>query len=133
MLFTTATLARTLGQDALAADRFRAIVVDYARQARAPGALDALSEMGHGDSVSPLQAGIVRQNGLDHAAAVDQFDQVDAQSPDWGPAQLDRVEALLKLGDENDACRRSKPSRRADRLRRERLATPRPASGKGWR
>src|SRR5262249_9801814 len=31
------------------------------------------------------------------------FDQVDPSSTDWGRAQLNRVEALLKLNDEDDA------------------------------
>jgi soluble lytic murein transglycosylase len=103
MLFTTATLARTLGQDAQAADRFRAVVVDYADQARAPGALDALIDMDRAAGCSPLQAGVVRLSGRDYRAAVAQFDLVDASSPDWGAAQLGRGEALLKLGNDNDA------------------------------
>jgi len=39
-------LARALDQESVAMDRFRAVVVDYADQARAPGALDALVDMG---------------------------------------------------------------------------------------
>jgi soluble lytic murein transglycosylase len=100
MLFTTATMARALGQSGLAADRFRAIVVDYADQARAPGALDALVEMGLGGTVSPLQAGIARFNAHDYSAAIAQFDQVEPMSDDWGSAQVNRAEALLKLGNE---------------------------------
>jgi len=103
MLFTTATLTQALGQDAQAADRFRAVVVDYADQARAPGALDALMDMGRDGSVSPLQAGLVRLNGHDYRTAVSQFDQVEPGSPDWGAAQLNRVEALLKLGSDDQA------------------------------
>jgi soluble lytic murein transglycosylase len=103
MLFSTATLARAVGQTALAADRFRAVVVDYADQARAPGALDALSDMGLDATVSPLQAGTVRLNAHDYTAAIAQFDQVDPAGPDWGPAQLSRAEALLKVGNEESA------------------------------
>jgi soluble lytic murein transglycosylase len=103
MLFTTASLARTLGQDALAADRFRAVVVDYPGQARAPGALDALDDMGRGASISPLQAGQVRLNAADWAAAIAQFDQVPFENPDWGKAQLKRAEALIKLGQDDEA------------------------------
>ena len=105
MLFTTAAIARALGQDALAIDRFRAVVVDYADQARAPGALDALIDMDLGATVSPLQAGMVRLNDRDYRKAVSLFDQVDSASADWGPAQLSRAEALLKLGDEERARR----------------------------
>jgi soluble lytic murein transglycosylase len=103
MLFTTATLARALGQDALAVERFRAVVVDYADQARAPGALDALIEMDRGATVSPLQAGVVRLNGRDYGTAATLLDQVDQANPDWGPAQLNRAEALLKLGSDDTA------------------------------
>ena len=103
MLFTTATIARALGQTSLAADRFRAVVVDYADQARGPGALDALIDMGQADTVSPLQAGVVRLNARDYSAAIVQFDQVDSSSPDWGAAQLHVAEAELKLDDEADA------------------------------
>src|SRR5207237_4249392 len=63
MLFTTATLAHALGQDTLAADRFRAVVVDYADQARAPGALDALLDLDRGGTVRPLQGGVVGLGG----------------------------------------------------------------------
>jgi soluble lytic murein transglycosylase len=104
MLYTTATLGRSLGQDALAADRFRAVVVDYSDQARAPGALDALEDMGRDGSVSPLQAGLVRLHAADWSAAIEQFDQVDFENPDWGTAQLNRVEALLKLGKDDEAA-----------------------------
>ena len=103
MLFTTATLAHALGQDALAADRFRAVVVDYADQARAPGALDALVDLGRGGTISPLQAGLVRLNGREYRTAVSLFDQVELGSSDWGAAQLKRVEALLKLGNDDQA------------------------------
>jgi len=103
MLFNTATIARALGQDGLAAERFRAVVVDYADQSRGPGALDALVEMGRGATVSPLQAGTVHLNALDYTPAVGEFDQVDASGPDWGAAQLGRAEALLRLGNENEA------------------------------
>ena len=103
MLFTTATIARALGQTSLAADRFRAIVVDHADQARGPGALDALSDMGLADTVTPLQAGVVRLNARDYSAAIAQFDLVDPSSPDWGAAQLHRADAELKLDDEVDA------------------------------
>jgi soluble lytic murein transglycosylase len=104
MLFTTATMARALGQTKLAAERYRAVVVDYADQARAPGALDALVDMGFDAIVSPLQAGEVRLKAQDYSAAVAQFDQVDGSSADWGPAQLERAEAQLKLG-KTDAAR----------------------------
>jgi soluble lytic murein transglycosylase len=103
MLFTTATIAHALGQDALAKERFRAVVVDYADQARAPGALDSLSEMGAGATVSPYQAGLARFAGKEYRTAIFQFDQVDPSSADWGPAQLTRVEALLKLGSDSAA------------------------------
>ena len=103
MLFSTATIARALGQTKLATDRYRAVVVDYADQARAPGALDALTDMGFGGSVSPSQAGLALLKAFDYAAAVAQFDQVDPANADWGPAQLNRAEALLKLGDPDSA------------------------------
>jgi soluble lytic murein transglycosylase len=103
MLFTTASVARSLGQADLAAERFRAVLVDYADQARGPGALDALIDLGRGGTVSPLQAGVVRLNAHDYRAAIDQFDQVDPGSPDWGTAQLDRVEAELKLSNDDAA------------------------------
>src|SRR5258708_14681042 len=103
MLFTTATLAHALGQDALAADRFRAVVVDYADQARAPGALDALADLDRAGTVSPLQAGLARLNGREYRTAVSLFDQVEPGSPDWGAAQLSRVEALLKLSNDDQA------------------------------
>lgn len=104
MLFTTASLARTLGQDDLAAERFRSVVVDYPDQARAPGALDALDDMDGAASISFYQAGLVRLNGKQYARAVGLFDQVDEGSDDWGLAQLSRAEALLKL-DDADAAR----------------------------
>src|SRR5712691_9753329 len=103
MLFTTATIARALGQDALAAERFRAVVLDYADQARATGALDALIEMERGSTVSPLQAGLARLNGREYRGAIALFDQVEPGSPDWGVAQLNRAEALLKLGNDDEA------------------------------
>ncbi|MBV9578472.1 MAG: transglycosylase SLT domain-containing protein, partial [Chloroflexi bacterium] len=103
MLFTTATIARAMGQTSLAGDRFRQIVLEYPKEARGPGALDALVEMGLDDSISPLEAGTVRLDAKQYSAAVVQFDQVDASSPDWGAAQVSRAEALLKLGDEYDA------------------------------
>ena len=103
MLFTTATIAHALGQDALATDRFRAVVVDYADQARAPGALDALIDMDRGATVSQLQSGTVRFNDRDYRLAATLLDQVDATSPDWGQAQLERAEALLKLGSDERA------------------------------
>ncbi len=101
MLFTTATIAHALGQDVLATDRFRAVVVDYADQARAPGALDALADLDRQGTVSPLQAGLVRLNGREYRTAVALFDQVEPGSPDWGAAQLSSVEALLKLGSDD--------------------------------
>jgi soluble lytic murein transglycosylase len=103
MLFTTATLAHALGQDALATDRFRAVIMDYADQARAPGALDALVDLDRGGTVSTLQAGLVRLNGREYRTAAALFDQVEPSSPDWGAAQLSRVEALLKLGSDDQA------------------------------
>jgi soluble lytic murein transglycosylase len=103
MLFTTATVARALGQTSLAADRYRAVVVDYADQARGPDALDALADMGLGGTVSPLQAGLVRFNARDYSAAIDQFDLLDATNPDWASAQLSRAEAELKLSNEDAA------------------------------
>jgi soluble lytic murein transglycosylase len=59
--------------------------------------------MGRADSISPLQAGKVRLNAREYSAAVAQFDQVDPASADWGAAQLNRAEALLKLNHETDA------------------------------
>lgn len=103
MLYTTGIVARSLGQTDLAAERFRAVVVEYADQARGPYALDALNDLGRGSTVSPLQAGIVRFDAHDYAAAVTQFDLVDPSSADWGRAQLSRADALLKLNDEDDA------------------------------
>jgi soluble lytic murein transglycosylase len=103
MLFSTATLAHALGQDVLAANRIRAIVVDYADQARAPGALDALVDLDRDGTVSPLQAGLVRLNGREYRNAVALFDQVEPSSPEWGAAQLSSVEALLKLGNDDQA------------------------------
>jgi soluble lytic murein transglycosylase len=103
MLFTTATIARAIGQTSLAADRFRAIVVDYADQARGPGALDALIEMGRAETVSPLEAGKVRFDGKQYMTAIAELELVDPTSPDWGAAQLQRAEAELKLDDEADA------------------------------
>ncbi len=85
----------------LATDRFRAVVVDYADQARAPGALDALADLDRQGTVSPLQAGLVRLNGREYRNAVALFDQVEPGSPDWGAAQLSSVEALLKLGSDD--------------------------------
>jgi soluble lytic murein transglycosylase len=78
-------------------------VVDYTDQARAPGALDALEDMGLVGTVSPLQAGLARFKAADYREAISQFDQVDPSSADSGKAQLARVEALLKLGNENEA------------------------------
>ena len=101
MLFTTATIARSLGRPEV--DRFRAVVVDYPEAARAPGALDALTEMGLGGTVSPLQAGTVRLNGKEYESAVALFDQVPAGSPDAGPAGTGAATALVKLGREDDA------------------------------
>ena len=103
MLFSTATVARALGQTDLAADRYRSVVVDYADQARGPDAVDALVDMGRAGTISPLQAGVVRLNAKDYRGAIAQFDEVDSPSADWGPAQLNRAEALLKLGDEDSA------------------------------
>jgi soluble lytic murein transglycosylase len=100
MLFTTATLERALGQIDAAVDGFRSVVVDYPEQARAPNALDALTDMGRGDAVSLYQAGMARLNGKDYLAAAGLFKQIDQSNPDWGFAQLSRAEALLKLGRE---------------------------------
>jgi soluble lytic murein transglycosylase len=105
MLFTTATIARALGQLDVATDRYRAVVVDYADQARAPGALDALKDMDRGATVSPLQAGVVRFNDHAYRAAESILGQVDPGDADWGAAQLKRAEALLKLGDDAGARR----------------------------
>jgi soluble lytic murein transglycosylase len=105
MLFTTAALARALGQDELALERFRAVVLEYADQARAPGALDALIEMEHGGTLSPLQAGAVRLNARDYAGAIALLEQVDPASPDAGQAGLSRAEALSRLGRDDQARR----------------------------
>jgi soluble lytic murein transglycosylase len=103
MLFTSATIAHALGQDALAADRFRAVVVDYPETARAPGALDALADLGWQATVSPYQAGLVRFNARDDSHAAGLFEQVDPASPDAGPAHLKHAAALLRLGQTADA------------------------------
>jgi soluble lytic murein transglycosylase len=103
MLFTTATIARALGQDALAVERFRAVVLDFADQARAQAALDALIDMERGGTVSPFQAGMARLNGREYRVAIALFDQVDPSSPDWGLAQLNGAEARLKLGNDDEA------------------------------
>ena len=101
MLYTTATLARALGNTSLAAERFRAVVVDYGDQARGPAALDALIDMGRGDSISPLQAGLVRLRAREllgrHRVSSTRW---TSTNPDWVTAQLNRAEALLKLNDE---------------------------------
>ncbi len=100
MLFTTATVARAIGQTSLAAERFRAIVLQYPDQPRGPYALDALIDMGRAYTVSPLEAGVVRLDAKNYSGAITQFDLIDQSSPDWGAAQLHRAEAALKLGDE---------------------------------
>jgi soluble lytic murein transglycosylase len=101
MLFTTATISHAMGVDDV--DRFRAIVVELAETARAPGALDALVEMGQGGVVSPYQAGTVRLNARDYSAALDLFNQVPAGTEDAGAAGLGSAAALIKLGREDDA------------------------------
>ncbi|MBV9544533.1 MAG: transglycosylase SLT domain-containing protein [Chloroflexi bacterium] len=106
MLFTTATLMRALGQTNDAVDRFRSVVVDYPDQARAPGALDALIDMGRGDVLSLYQAGVVRLDAKQYSSAAGLFDQVDPANADWAAAQRSRAEALLKLGHE-DAARQA--------------------------
>ena len=103
MLYTTGAVARSLGQTSLAIDHFRSVVVDYPEQARGPDALDALIDMGSDASVSPYQAGQVRLDAKDYTVAIRQFEQVAPGSDDWGPAQLGRAEALLKLGRDDDA------------------------------
>jgi peptidoglycan lytic transglycosylase len=101
MLFTTAIISHALGVDDV--DRFRAIVVELSETARAPGALDALVEMGRGGVVSPYQAGTVRLNARDYSAALDLFNQVPAATEDAGLAGLGSAAALIKLGREDDA------------------------------
>jgi soluble lytic murein transglycosylase len=98
MLFTTASIAHALGQDALAVERFRAVVVDYAQTARAPDALDALARLGLQAVVSPYQAGLVRFFARDDSAALTAFEQVDAAGPDAGPAHLKHAAVLARLG-----------------------------------
>ena len=98
MLFTTASVAHALGQDALATDRFYSVVVDYPDSARAPGALDTLSRMGLAGVVSPYQAGLVHVAAHQDATAASDFEQVDASSRDAGPAHLKHAAALLRLG-----------------------------------
>ena len=78
-------------------------MVDYADQARAPGALDALTEMGQRGVVSPLQAGTVRFNARYYAAALAQFEQVVAGSPDAAAAHLGHANTLVRLGREEEA------------------------------
>lgn len=103
MLFTTATLARDQGQTALAAERFRAIVVDLPDTARAPGALDALVDLGQAVTISPLQAETVRLQARDDAAVVALGNQVDPASADWGQAQIGKADALSRLGRDSEA------------------------------
>jgi soluble lytic murein transglycosylase len=104
MLFTTASIGHALGQDALAVDRFRAVVVEYAETARAPDALDALARLGLQAVVSPYQAGSVRFFAREDAAALSAFEQVDASSPDAGKAHLKHAAALVRLGRADDAA-----------------------------
>ncbi len=103
LLFTTATLARSEGQERLALERFRAVVVDYPEQPRAPGALQALEEMGRATTVSPYQAGLVRLNAREYEAALALFEQVPPTDPSAGPARFNRGLALLRLGQEDRA------------------------------
>lgn len=103
MLYTTASLARDLGQSALAAERFRAIVVDLPQTARAAAALDALVDLGQATTVSPFQAETVRLKARDDTTAVALADQVDPISSDWGQARIGKAEALARLGRDADA------------------------------
>ena len=103
MLFTTATLARTLDQDELAMDRFRSVVIDYADTMRAAGALDALAEMGRHGVVSPLHAGTARLNAREYTAALGLFDQVGPEDPEWGAARFAYATTLMRMGREDEA------------------------------
>ena len=103
MLFTTATIARALGDEQLATERLAAVVRDYPDTARAPDALDALVEMGRNGVVSPYQAGLVRQQEHDEARAASLFEQVDPASPDAGPAHVSHAAALLRLDRADEA------------------------------
>jgi soluble lytic murein transglycosylase len=101
MLFTTATIMRALGHDDV--DRYRAVVVDLPETARAPGALDALKDIGLGGTISPYQAGTVGLNARQYSTALDLFAQVAPGTPDAGLAGLGSAAALVKLGREDDA------------------------------
>jgi soluble lytic murein transglycosylase len=103
MLFNTATLARALGDHELAAERFRAVVVDYPDQPRAPGALEALDEMGRVGTISPYQAGLVRLNAREYGAALTLFEQTDAAHPDAGASRFNHAVALGRLREDEQA------------------------------
>jgi len=105
MLFTTATIARALGDDALAVDRFRAVVVEFPETARGVGALDALVEMDRHGVISPLQGGTARLQGREYTAALTLFDQVGPESPDWGAARFGYATTLIRQGREDEARR----------------------------
>src|SRR5919204_284520 len=68
-VMASSTLLHELDQDEAATERFRSIVVDYPEQARAPGALAALADMGRAGVVSPYQAGTVRLLAREYAPA----------------------------------------------------------------
>ena len=133
MLFTTATLARTLDQDELAMDRFRSVVIDYADTMRAAGALDALAEMGRHGVVSPLHAGTARLNAREYTAALGLFDQVGPEDPEWGAARFAYATTLMRMGREDEA--RPTLAQLADSWRRggSRAAAARSAAGAGGR
>lgn len=108
MLYTTGQLALLLGRDDVAAERFRAIVVDMPEHSRAPGALEALEEMGRAGSLSPYQLGMVRFLRGDYAAARSLFEQVPADHPSWGDARFNAAVARLRLGEEDAAVEEMK-------------------------
>lgn len=103
MLYTTARLARAAGRDALGAERFRAVVVEYPEQRRASVSLGALAELGQSGTVSPYQAGLVLMNAGDYAGARALLVQVDPASTDAPAAAFNQAIARLRLGEEDAA------------------------------
>jgi soluble lytic murein transglycosylase len=109
MLFTTGRLAYQAGQDALAVERLRAVVVEMPDQRRAADALDLLIQMDESAVVSPLQAGLARAHAGQLQAALADFEQVDEAgsgsglNPDAGAAHVAHAAALARLGRESEA------------------------------
>lgn len=104
MLYLTGALARDLGRDAVAIERFRAIVVEYPDLPRAPTALEHLTQLGQAGVISPLQAGLVRLNARDYEAAKALFAQVPASSPDAGAARFNHAVARLRSEGDDTAA-----------------------------